>query len=161
VVGDEWEHSMGSKHGLESTVFGSVSSGSCLTNETMTNAGGGQAALLAMNSTALMQIGAVTGGTPTGSNWTGGTSGCVFTATATPTAYAGRTHCIKGSCKPWPEGLLFQRPLPMQQTGSLTIPCFSILTMSPAFRPVRASISRLPHPPVCLPALPPRGMGPF
>jgi len=81
---------------FESTVFGSVSSGSCLTNETMTNAGGGQAALLAMNSTALMQIGAVTGGTPTGSNWTGGTSGCVFTATATPTAYAGANTLYQG-----------------------------------------------------------------
>ena len=73
----------------ESTVLGALQSGSvpCLTPETMTNAGGGHATLLAINPAVLMQIGNVTGGTPTASNWTGGTSGCVFAATAAPTPY--------------------------------------------------------------------------
>jgi len=69
----------------ENTVFGTVTSGTCLTPETIrqTNNGGtAMSTVLAVNAT-FAQFGVVTGAAPTSTNtWVGQTSGCVFTPTS-------------------------------------------------------------------------------
>ena len=64
----------------ENTVIGSLTSGSCLTPETIQQTSTGASAMLrAVNPSVLMQIGAVTGTADNSHPWTGQTSGCVFT----------------------------------------------------------------------------------
>ena len=87
----------------ESTVTGTLTSGSFVTPETIYQCSpapcstGPHATVLAVNPGALIQIGSISGGTANGSTtWVGQTSGAVFSPSTAPTTYTYATTIYQG-----------------------------------------------------------------